>query len=381
MKRRVAILTEIIAPYRIPVFNALAACQDIDLHVIFLSETDPTLRQWPIYKDEIRFSHEVLTYWRRRVGKYHLLVNRGLGTSLERYCPDAIVCGGYNYFSSWNAALWARRHGVPLLLWSESTAQDSRVGRATIEFLKMCFLRSCRGFIVPGKSAFSYLRHLGVASSSIFTAPNAVDVTSFSNAAEAVKGSSNRSNLASCSRFFLYVGRLVIEKGIFELLEAYAKLEPEVRAQVGLIFAGDGPAKSELLRQISHVDSGFVHCVGFLNREQLAELYASAEALVLPTHSDTWGFVVNEAMACGTPVITTNVAGCVPDLVEDGGNGFVFSARDVPALTSAMRQFLKNPGLRKRMGAHCKNLIQSFSPESWAAGVVEALDFVCEKAA
>jgi hypothetical protein len=68
MKRRVVLITEIIAPYRIPVFNALAARDDIDLHVIFLSETDPSLRQWLVHKDEIRFTYEVLPSIRRRIG-------------------------------------------------------------------------------------------------------------------------------------------------------------------------------------------------------------------------------------------------------------------------------------------------------------------------
>ena len=105
MKRRLVILTEIIAPYRIPVFNALAAQPEIDLHVIFLSETDRSLRQWPVYKEEISLSHEVLPHWRRRIGKYNLLLNVGVTASLDRIRPQAIVCGGYSYISSWNAAV------------------------------------------------------------------------------------------------------------------------------------------------------------------------------------------------------------------------------------------------------------------------------------
>ena len=69
MKRRVVILSEIIAPYRIPVFNALAEREEAELHVIFLSESDASLRQWRVYKDEIRFSYEVLPSWRRRLGE------------------------------------------------------------------------------------------------------------------------------------------------------------------------------------------------------------------------------------------------------------------------------------------------------------------------
>ena len=76
MKVRLALITEIIAPYRVPVFNALAARDDVDLHVIFLAETDPKLRQWAVPKNEIRFSYEVLPSIRLWVGSANLLVNR-----------------------------------------------------------------------------------------------------------------------------------------------------------------------------------------------------------------------------------------------------------------------------------------------------------------
>ncbi len=74
---------------------------------------------------------------------------------------------------------------------------------------------------------------------------------------------------------------------------------------------------------------GAVCFPGFAQREDLAGLYALAEALVLPTHSDPWGLVVNEAMACGLPIIVSSVAGCAADLVEDGWNGYVVPPRDV----------------------------------------------------
>src|ERR1043165_10247910 len=90
MKRKLAIVTEIIAPYRIPVFNALARRNDIDLHVVFLAETDKTQRQWQVYKDEIRFSYQVLRSWRRRFGKYHCLLNWGMRKALKQFCPDVI---------------------------------------------------------------------------------------------------------------------------------------------------------------------------------------------------------------------------------------------------------------------------------------------------
>jgi glycosyltransferase involved in cell wall biosynthesis len=372
MKRRLAILTEIIAPYRIPVLNALVQDPDVDPYVIFLSETDPSLRKWKVYKDEIRFNYAVLPSWRRRIGKYNVLLNRGLSAVLERVRPDAIVCGGYSYLSSWSASAWARRARIPMLLWCESTLHDQRKGYGVIEFLKRKFVRRCDAFVVPGKSAREYLRALGV-EGNIITAPNAVDITFFSRAAQTShSGCGPGEGLGLPERYFLYVGRLVTEKGIFELLDAYAKLNPAIQSKVGLVFAGDGAQKEELMRKIAHMSLAGVRCLGFLQREDLATVYARAEALVLPTHSDTWGLVVNEAMACGLPVLTTSAAGCAEDLVEDSVNGFLVRPGDVAALSSAMSRLACDPHRRQEMSLSSRERIAAYSPEACASGIAAA---------
>ena len=244
MPRRTVIVTEIIAPYRIPVFNALARRPEIDLHVIFLAETHK-IRQWRIYTDEIRFSYEVLPSWRWYAGKRGLLLNRGLWSALDAANAQAIVCGGYNYPASWSSLWWARRCNASFALWTESNQRDARSGRAPVEWLKRYFVSSCNAFVVPGKSSFAYLRTLGANEQVIFIAPNAVDNTFFATLAERAKRESPafRKQFGLPQRFILFVGRLVPEKGIFDLLEAYAKLERGLRSEVGLVFAGDGIAK------------------------------------------------------------------------------------------------------------------------------------------
>ena len=230
MKLRVVVLTEIISPYRIPVFNALASREEMDLHVIFLSETDSRLRQWRVYKDEIQFSYEVLPSHRFRAGKNNLLLNKGLWSSLNRFSPDSVICGGYNYAASWESLLWARHRQRCFLLWSESNSKDNRGGRRWRESLKEYFVRHCDAFVVPGKSSSEYLRTLGALEKDIFTAPNAVDNDFFAREAESVKQQAGefRRQLGLPQRFILYVGRLVPDKGIFDLLEAYARLDRDL---------------------------------------------------------------------------------------------------------------------------------------------------------
>jgi glycosyltransferase involved in cell wall biosynthesis len=380
--RRLVLITEIIAPYRIPVFNALAQRPEVDLRVIFLSENDPTLRQWRVYKDEIRFHYDVLPCWRARVGRYNVLFNRGVHSALNRIAPDVVLCGGYNYLASWAAARWAGAHRVPLLLWTESTALDRRHRYRAVEFLKRRFLGMCAAFVVSGKSSLQYLKDLGVAEPLIFTAPDAVDNALFSNLAETARqnGLQVRARHGLPSRYFLYVGRMVKPKGVFDLIEAYARLNSETRSSVGLVFVGNGSESHELAERACKITPGTIQLHGFVHRDQLPEFYALAEGFIFPTHSDPWGLVVNEAMACGLPVILTNVAGCALDLVRDFSNGFVVPPGDVLRLAAAMENLAGDSGRRAEMGRRSRERIDEYSPVAWAEGMTQAVRFVCDRA-
>jgi glycosyltransferase involved in cell wall biosynthesis len=374
MSRKLVVLSEIIAPYRIPVFNALARHEGIDLHVIFLAESDPELREWRVYKDEIRFSFQVLPSWRRRFAGQNILLNRGLQNALEQAAPEAIVCGGYNYLASWQSMRWARKNNVPFILWAESTKQDLRSRNRTIEFLKKRFMKSCSAFVVPGKSSFQYVVSYGVGEQDIFTAPNAVDTELFAGqAAAACKDAARvRKELQLPERFFLFVGRLVAEKGLFDLIEAYGKLTPEVRGAIGLVLVGEGSARAELARRALQITPGQVQLAGFVHREQLISYYALAEAFVFPSHTDPWGLVVNEAMACGLPVITSETAGCAADLVDNGWNGRVVRRGNVIELMSALEELALDAATSAKMGCHSKERILRYSPEACASGIADA---------
>lgn len=372
MKTRLVIITELIAPYRIPVFNALARRQEIDLHVLFLAETNPAVRLWRIYRDEICFSHQVLPSWRTRLGKHDVLLNHDVSNALQRAAPDVILCGGYNYLASWQAQRWARRNHVPFLLWSESTGQDERAGRQIVEFLKRSFFDSCDGYVVPGTAARNYAAAMGAAPDRIFLAPNAVDVQLFASAADSARANASRlrSTLGLPSRYLLFVGRLLKAKGVFDLLEAYARLPEELRSQVGVVLAGDGPFRAVLEAQARSIYPGTIHFPGFVQRDELANYYGLAEFFVFPTHSDPWGLVVNEAMASRLPVICSSVAGCALDLIKT--NGRVVDRGNVPQLAYAMEEFSRSSRIREQMGRQGREIIENYSPELCAMGIANA---------
>jgi glycosyltransferase involved in cell wall biosynthesis len=162
-------------------------------------------------------------------------------------------------------------------------------------------------------------------------------------------------------------------------VQAYAQLDDEVRAKVGLVFVGDGADRSELIERALRITPGTIQFPGFVHREGLAELYALADALIFPTHSDPWGLVVNEAMSCGLPVIVTRVAGCMADLVQDGWNGFVVPPGNPSQLAAAMARLAGDSELRMEMGSRSKDRVRAYSPAAWAEGLVKAVESTCAR--
>jgi glycosyltransferase involved in cell wall biosynthesis len=203
------------------------------------------------------------------------------------------------------------------------------------------------------------------------SAPNAVDNALFATQAEGARAHAGefREKLKLPTRFVLFVGRLVREKGVFDLLEAYVKLDSGLRSELGLVYAGDGVAREELMRQASSISPGIICFAGFAHREDLAGLYALAEVLVLPTHSDPWGLVVNEAMACGSPIIVSDVAGCAADLVEDTWNGRVVRPHDPERLSVAIDSTVRHPEVRRQMSQRSAERIRDYTPEVCANGL------------
>jgi glycosyltransferase involved in cell wall biosynthesis len=116
-----------------------------------------------------------------------------------------------------------------------------------------------------------------------------------------------------------------------------------------------------------------------MDQAQLCRVYAAVDIMVLPSKSETWGFVLNEAMEFGLPLVITDAVGAGPDLVHPGENGFIVPSGDEPSLCEALEKLIKDPALRSTMGAASRRIVEHFSPENWAAGVVKAIETVVGK--
>jgi glycosyltransferase involved in cell wall biosynthesis len=378
---RVAFVTNVLAHYRLPCFSSLAGKLREHIAFFFLTE-NMSHRGYVVSKD----MGNLPATWLKGL-KWHRPPNddRHLNniTQIAKSRNDVIVMGGWDeptYLLLW---LWAITSRQKVLFWIESTAYDTYNGphRKVKEYYKRLLLRNAAGCSVPGKRAFEYCSTLGMSESKIFVAPNATDRAYFSSQADRLRPHRNeiRGKLGIEGIALVFVGRLVEEhKNVSTLINAFGKLASRGES-INLIVVGDGPDRVGYESIVAEHRIPRVYFLGELNHDQLCEVYSAADILVLPSSSEAWGFVLNEGMEFGLPLVVSEAVGAGPDLVHPGENGFVFPVGDSDKLAEMLSLLVRDDSLRERMGKASKKIIQDFTPEAWASGMVKAIEAVTGK--
>ncbi len=361
MKVRVAIIQPTMAPYRFACFSALAARPDIELLVIYLRRGSQPY-DWAADERMARFERIDLEATNRGDQP-----GAGLIGSLRHFRPDVTIVGGWDKPSYFLVTALRPFLGKRVAVWAESTPHDWRRRTLVKDLLKRTIMRRADAVVVPGSAARAYCEGLGVSVRRWYVAPNAVDNDRFAAGARAAREQGLRPFQAP-RPVFLYVGRLDREKGLEVLLKSWGKIETVVEGS--LIIAGAGRQELALKRFAEEIGVTRVQFVGFISQADLPAWYGSADVFVFPSLSDPWGLVINEAMACGLPIITTSAPGAAADLV-DGVNGRVVSPGDEVALAGAMSEVAADISLRNAMGGASIRRIAAFSPNVWATAIAQ----------
>ncbi|GAB4045215.1 glycosyltransferase family 4 protein [Spirosoma litoris] len=314
--------------------------------------------------------------------KYELLFDRYLeeisfrerAQALLRHAktfrPDVIDLTGYYDPAQLLLLMWAKVNGIRVVMQNESTAADQQRG-GWKEQLKRWVFSQCDGFFCFGSQAADYVIQLGVPSSKILLRKNAVD----NNVLQSVYNQSLPSRTQQQQLFglrpnnFVFVGRLIEAKNLSLLLNAFAEARKQSKngTDWGIILLGDGTEKEKLTQQISTLElTDQIILLPGRPWFRVPEVLALSNVLVLPSRSEPWGLVVNEAMACGLPVIVSERCGCAVDLVKNGQNGFVFNPDEPEQLSHLLTQFMDGLVDTNRMGEAARQIIAPYAPEAVA---------------
>lgn len=291
-------------------------------------------------------------------------MHRAVTAALGEIAPDAVAVTSYSTPDARAALAWCRRRRRAAVMMFDSRAEDgARAGWR--EALKRQIVRQFDAAIVAGTPQAAYAQALGIPAAATFAPLDVVD-----NAFFARQGPPRPDlpGLGDARPFFLASNRLVARKNVRALVAAYGRYRQAAGARPWrLVLLGDGPGRQALEAAVREAALPDVTFAGFQQIDALPAYYAAAGAFVHPATADQWGLVVNEAMAAGLPVLVSTGAGCAPDLVRDGANGFTFAPADEAHLTALLGHVAAMPDPeRARMGEASRELIAGYRPEDFA---------------
>lgn len=283
---------------------------------------------------------------------------------VNKFKPNVINLPGY-YEPAMNIVLfYCRLKGIIVVISADSTEGDNpNIGWR--EALKRFVVSKAQGFFCYGSKSAEYILKLGMKPEHILVENNSVDNNKISEIhTEALKTREIVKNSYQLRKYnFIYVGRLIDVKNLDNLLAAY---KPFALSDWGLIVLGDGSQESKLKK---YKNDNSLEGICFIEGQpwfDVPKILALADVFILPSYSEPWGLVVNEAMACGLPVIVSNKCGSAYDVVKEGINGYTFDPYNIDELTFVFKKFVDNPEKIIPFGQQSKEIIKRFSPENVA---------------
>lgn len=374
-----------------PWFRALA--QVVDLDVFYAHRQDAAGQAAAGFGHAFDWDVPLLDGYR-----HHWLENVAAEPTVDTFAgcdtPDiafALAEGGFDacivtgwYLKSYVQAIracWQAR--LPVMLRGDSHLGTPRplLTKAAKYLPYRWLLPRVDAHLYVGEANREYLRYYGVTDRQLFFVPHFVDNERFNQSAARARSNGAAGAFRSSigvpanATTFLFAGKLVANKRATDFVQALAGLRASGRIVHGVIV-GSGPEETALRHQVDMLGAP-IHFAGFKNQSEMPAAYASADCLVLPSASETWGLVVNEAMACGLPAIVSDAAGCAQDLVVAGRTGFVYAATNVPELWDRMTNVVD--ALEADPNAYRADVLEHISrydAPSAVAGTVAALGAV-----
>lgn len=316
-------LTNVPAPYRLGIWNKLA--DFVELKVVFILK-EKNWRNWPApVTDTWQFQY--LSFSSFKFGDFQLVPNFFGATKLLKG-QEIVIIGGWESPMFMRMTFLAKKRGLTVVHFYESTLQSHRYNNIYIQMLRRKIFSAADFIVTPGEASSQAVLAMGISREKIVTLFNPVDVSWFNEHAQLFN------EISTPGHRFLFVGQLIKRKNLSTLINAFSSVRTEFDT---LTIAGEGEDESMLKElTLSLGVSEHVKFIGQQSQDDLAQIYSRSQTLILPSTNEVWGLVVNEALACGLQVIVSEKCG-VAKFVEhmDG----VFTCEPTaPSVAGAMNQ-------------------------------------------
>lgn len=285
-----------------------------------------------------------------------------------------ITFSGYSYPIFLIIALWAKIKRKTTICLVDSTLIDKKRKKLKNE-LKTYLLKVFDKFAVTGIRSKEYMKHLKIRDDKIYEIGNVVDNEFFITEKNRIEKNINdiKEQLMLPSKFFLSIARLTYEKNLHTLIKAHKEYQ-QAGGTWELVIAGDGKEKEKLIKYAYSINHNKIIFKGWVNYKSIPKLYTLASCFILPSISEPWGLVVNEAMSCGLPLLISNRCGCVPELCKNGKNGFTFNPQDTTQITRLMLYMSSGHANLKEMGNNSIDIIANYTLKSWSKNLSDCIE-------
>ena len=362
---KILFITNLPSPYRVDFFNELG--KQADLTVCYERERSSERNENWVNTAKRNYTETFIHA--RKLGT-DKSIGFGIINALRQEQFDHVIITGYSSPSVMLGILYCQFAGIPFLMEDDGGLYRGREEKHRL--LKALLLRKVKAYFTTTDENIQTLADLGVPKDKILKYPfsSVKDGDIQDGMLKSQEKASIRNELGiGEKKIILTVGQFIHRKGFDLLLRAFAGFSQEC----GLYFVGGEPTK-EYLQLVDELHISNVHFIGFKSKEELKNYYAAADLFVLPTREDIWGLVINEAMAAGLPIITTNRCGAGLELIKNGENGFLVQVGDREALREKMMLILNDSQRQKSMSQKAFDVINGYSIEKMAAWHIQALE-------
>lgn len=355
---RLAIVTNIPAPYRVPVLNRIAADPRIRLKVFYCNEREPD-RSWDLGSfehDHVFLEGRVFTVRGRYI--HH---NPEIFRQLADFGPDVVLTTGFNPTHLYAFAHAASRGIAHVAMTDGTDRSEAHLGLLHRWARRLVFRRS-GAFVAASEGGKRLYRSYGIGEDRLFLSPLCANMdVRWDNVVPRAPGAD-----------FIFCGRFVQIKNPHFAVQVALRTAELLGRRTVLLVVGSGPLEHELAAAAArHAGEIEVRLCGFARQDELPGWYASARLLLFPTSWDPWGVIANEACAAGLPVIVSPDAGIANDLVLEGRNGFV-RPLEVEEWARCAVDLLSDETLYQRFSAAARERVSHYNFDNAAAGIVEA---------
>jgi glycosyltransferase involved in cell wall biosynthesis len=358
---KVAMVTNIPAPYRLPIYERVVQHQDLDFCAFFCNGREPD-REWDLQQTGVQQVYFKESYFTYR-GRY-IHCNPDAWAALSAFKPDVVITTGFNP-TFIVAYLYARWHGAKHIAMTDGTVTTEATLSCAHHLTRRWIYGNTQAFIGASEGSFDLYRTFGITNERMFQS----HLCANNDAYTPLPWSQRRYD-------FVYSGRFVAAKNPLFAMDVAQTVARRIGRKTSLLLLGSGEMRDEMARKASAMaDDVEVVFAGFVKQADLPGCYAQAKMMLFPTQLDTWGVVANEACAAGLPVVVTPMAGVAHDLVMEGENGHVLPL-DVAQWADVCVPLVTDPACHERYAQASVRLVARFSYDNAAQGIYDAVKFV-----